>query len=66
VQQHAREWIAAQPDLTLQELQMKMREELALAASIGRLWKLLGEIELRLKKIALRRRARHHRRPTRP
>jgi len=50
VQQRVREWITAQPDLTLHELQRKMREELALAASIGRLWKLLGEMELRLKK----------------
>jgi len=50
VQQRVREWITAQPDLTLHELQRKMREELTLAASIGRLWKLLGEMELRLKK----------------
>jgi transposase len=50
VQQRVREWIAAQPDLTLHELQRKMREELVLAASIGRLWKLLGEMELRFKK----------------
>src|ERR1700735_3380410 len=50
VQQHVREWITAQPDLTLHELQRKLREELTLAASIGRLWKLLGEMELRLKK----------------
>jgi transposase len=50
VQQRVRGWITAQPDLTLHELQSKMREELALAASIGRLWKLLGEMELRFKK----------------
>jgi transposase len=50
VQQRAREWITAQPDLTLTELQKKMCDELALAASIGRLWKLLDEMELRLKK----------------
>lgn len=50
VQQRVREWISAQADLTLHEVQRKMREELALAASIGRLWKLLGEMELRLKK----------------
>lgn len=50
VQQRVREWITAQPDLTLHELQRKMREELALAASIGSLWKLLGEMKLRLKK----------------
>ena len=50
VQQRVRGWITAQPDLKLHELQSKMREELALAASIGRLWKLLGEMELRFKK----------------
>src|SRR5450631_2518068 len=50
VQQRAREWIAAQPDLTLRELQTKMRNELGLSASIGRLWILLGEMGLRFKK----------------
>jgi transposase len=66
VQQRVREWITAQPDLTLHELQRKLRAELALTASIGRLWKLLGEMELRLKKVALRRRAGHRRRSDRP
>jgi transposase len=50
VQQRAREWIAAQPDLTLHQLQAKMRSELGLSASIGRLWSLLVEMGLRLKK----------------
>jgi transposase len=50
VQQRAREWITAQPDLTLHELQTKMRSELSLSASLGRLWSLLGEMGLRLKK----------------
>jgi transposase len=50
VQQRAREWITAQPDLTLHELQTKMRSEMGLSASIGRLWNLLGEMGLRFKK----------------
>ena len=44
------EWIAEQPDLTLHELQSRLREELRLRASIGRLWSLLREMGLRLKK----------------
>ena len=44
------EWIAEQPDLTLHELQSRLREELGLRASIGRLWSLLREMGLRVKK----------------
>ncbi len=58
------EWMAEQPDLTLHELQSRLHEELRLRASIGRLWSLLREMGLRLKKNALRRRARHCRQPT--
>lgn len=43
-------WIAQQPDLTLHELQTQLRRELRLTASIGRLWSLLRELGLRLKK----------------
>ena len=44
------EWMAEQPDLTLHELQSRLHEELRLRASIGRLWSLLREMGLRLKK----------------
>ena len=43
-------WIREQPDLTLMEIQGRMRCELGLAASVGRLWSLLRELGLRLKK----------------
>ena len=43
-------WIEEQPDLTLHELQSRLHDELRLRASIGRLWSLLRELELRLKK----------------
>ncbi len=44
------EWIEEQPDLTLQQLQSRLRGELGLKASIGRLWSVLREMGLRLKK----------------
>tara|TARA_B100000949_G_scaffold228333_1_gene235726 strand:- start:590 stop:811 length:222 start_codon:yes stop_codon:yes gene_type:complete len=44
------EWIDEQPDLTLRELQSRLRAELGLKASIGRLWELLREMGLRLKR----------------
>ena len=44
------EWIDEQPDLTLHELQARLRAELGLKASIGRLWIVLREMGLRLKK----------------
>ena len=53
------EWIEEQPDLSLHELQSRLRGELGLTASIGRLWSLLRELGLRVKKVALRRRARY-------
>ena len=43
-------WIAEQPDLSLHEVQSRLREELRLRASIGRLWSLLRELGLGLKK----------------
>ncbi len=43
-------WIEQQPDLTLHQLQSRLRGELGLRASIGGLWNLLGELGLRLKK----------------
>ena len=44
------EWIDSQPDLTLHELQSRLRTELGMKASIGRLWSLLREMGLRSKK----------------
>lgn len=50
VRKQLRGWIAKQPDLTLKELQARMHGELQLRISIGRLWILLREMGLRLKK----------------
>ena len=50
IRQQVGEWMAEQPDLTLHELQSRLHEELRLRASIGRLWSLLREMGLRLKK----------------
>ena len=44
------EWIEEQPDLTLHELQSRLLDELGLSSSIGRLWSLLRELGLRVKK----------------
>jgi len=43
-------WVAAQPDLTLAELQDKLRGEAGVALSRGRVWYLLRKLGLRLKK----------------
>lgn len=43
-------WIKAQPDLTLAELQLRLWEEHELEVSLSRLWTVLGEMGLRLKK----------------
>jgi len=45
-----RVWFAAQPDMTLMELQQRLQQEAELRLSIGRLWQLLGQLGLRLKK----------------
>ena len=50
VRQQLREWIAAQPDLTLMEMQRRLDRDLSLAVSIGRLWAVLQEMRLPLKK----------------
>ena len=42
--------VAAKPDGTLAELQHKLFEEKQLEVSIGRLWKVLDELNLRFKK----------------
>src|SRR5271167_4530289 len=50
VEQRLREWVQAQPDLTLAELQQKLKKTHHLQVSIGRLWQVLRQMGLRLKK----------------
>lgn len=44
------QWVKAQPDLTLVELQRKLLDEADFKLSIGRLWTLVRQLGLRLKK----------------
>jgi transposase len=50
VEQQLRDWVQAQPDLTLAELQQKLAKARQLQVSIGRLWQVLRQMGLRLKK----------------
>ena len=50
VRERLRSWITAQADLTLAELRARLEQELALNVSVGRLWTVLWEMNLRLKK----------------
>jgi transposase len=50
VKQQLRGWVQAQPDLTLAELQQKLAKVQHLQVSIGRLWQVLRQMGLRLKK----------------
>ena len=45
-----RAWFASQPDMTLAELQHRLQQQAGLRLSIGRLWQLLRQLGLRLKK----------------
>jgi len=45
-----REWVRAQPDVTLAELQQQLQAAVGLYLSIGRLWLALQKLGLRLKK----------------
>src|SRR5271169_2262858 len=49
-QKQVADWIAAQPDLTLVELQAKLHSEAGVILSRGRVWYLLRKLGLRLKK----------------
>jgi transposase len=49
-QQRVRDWIAARPDLTLAEIQAKLRSEAAIRLSLPQIWHLLRKLGLRLKK----------------
>jgi len=51
-------WVAAQPDLTLAELQAKLHREAGVVLSRGRVWYLVRKLGLRLK-VAPRHRTRH-------
>ena len=44
-----REWIAAKPDLTLAEIQVKLCSEAAAKLSVPQIWHLLRKLRLRLK-----------------
>jgi transposase len=50
VEQRLLGWVQAQPDLTLAELQHKLEKAQHLHVSIGRLWQVLRQMGLRLKK----------------
>lgn len=50
IESKLKEWVAKQPDLTLAELQLCLFEQQQLEVSIGRLWKALKDLGLRLKK----------------
>ena len=50
VQERLREWLRQQPDLTLGELQRELRERMQVPLSIPRLWVVLRQMKLRLKK----------------
>ena len=47
---YLRALVAAQPDLTLAELQHRLQSEKSIRFSIGRLWALVRQLGLRLKK----------------
>ena len=50
VGEQLRNWIGEQPDLTLQELQQRLWKARRVSLSIGRLWGVLRELRLPLKK----------------
>ena len=49
-QRQVMDWVAAQPDLTLAQLQAKLHGEAGVSLSLGRIWHLLKKLGLRLKK----------------
>ena len=50
LQQELKDWIAKQADLTLAELQLRLYEQRKLEISLSRLWTVLKDLGLRLKK----------------
>src|SRR5271167_5196914 len=59
VRERLRGWVQTQPDATLTELQQKLEKAHHLHVSIGRLWQVLRQMGLRLKKVTPRQRTRH-------
>jgi len=51
--------IQDRPDTTLAEIQLRLLTERQLEVSIGRLWKVINQMDLRFKKKSTRRRTRH-------
>jgi transposase len=49
-QQKVRSWIEAKPDLTLSEIQLKLRQDAGVGLSLAQIWHLLRKLGLRLKK----------------
>lgn len=49
-QQQVMDWVAAKPDLTLAEIQGKLRSQAGVTLSIPQVWHLLRKMGLRLKK----------------
>lgn len=49
-QHQVKEWLASQPDLTLAQLQARLQNEAGVSLSLGRIWHLLKQLGLRLKK----------------
>ena len=50
IRQRLQEWISAQADLPLAELQLRLYERCKLEVSVSRLWTVLREMGMRLKK----------------
>ena len=50
IREQLRGWIRQQPDLTLKEMRQRLGVELQLPVSVARLWTVIGEMGLRLKK----------------
>jgi transposase len=50
IQKELRGWIAAQSDLTLAEMQLRLYEQRKLEVSVSRLWTVLRSMGMRLKK----------------
>ena len=66
VQEQLREWLRQQPDRTRGELQRQLRVQKQVSLSIPRLWVVLRQMQLRLKKAALRPGAGLPRKPAAP
>lgn len=56
-------WVQAEPDLTLAELQSKLRGEAGVSLSLPQIWHRLRKLSPRLKKVAPRQRAGHRNQP---